>query len=267
LAPSGLSLLLLAALFALVLTQTARGASPLRIRVDGRVIPVAEPGDTVREALAEAAVKVDADDEVTPALDGPLPPGGLITVARVTYTQAVVDEKVPYRTIVRPPAPGLKPYHPTVVREGTNGARRTTYRVRVVDGREVERAVIEQVVLREPVSEIVISRNPTALGSRGAYAGKRVLNVIATAYDPGTGSCGKWADGKTCNGKRAGYGIIAVDPKVIPLGTKLYVPGYGYGIAADVGSAIKGYRVDLGYNSRAGALKWGKKPVEITIVD
>lgn len=266
-APPGLPRLLLAALCILLLSPAVRSSGVARIRVDGRTVTVADPGNSVREALEAAHVTLGTDDEVTPPLDAPLPADGAVAVARVAYRETTADEKLPYRTIVRPPAPGLRPYHPTVVREGTNGLRRTTYRVKVVDGREVERALVSQQVVREPVSEIVISRNPAALGSRGAYAGKRVLGVIATAYDPGPGSCGKWADGKTCNGKRAGYGIIAVDPRVIPLGTKLYVPGYGYGIAADVGSAIKGNRIDLGFNSRSGALKWGKKPVRITIVD
>ena len=64
--------------------------------------------------------------------------------------------------------------------------------------------------------------------------------MVATAYDPGPGSCGKYADGITCSGKRAGYGIAAVDPTIIPLGSKLYIEGYGYAIAADVGIDVRG---------------------------
>jgi 3D (Asp-Asp-Asp) domain-containing protein len=263
----GLSLVFTAALLALLLPLAARGAVQLRIKADGRLLTLPSNAETVREALAEARVALGPDDEVTPPLDAPVPPDGAIQVARVAFEEGTLDQKVPYKTIVRPPAPGKRPYHPTVVREGANGLQRLTYRIKRVDGREVQRSTVSQVWVKEPVSEIVISRNPSALGARGAYAGKRVLNVVATAYDPGPGSCGKWADGKTCNGKRAGYGIIAVDPKVIPLGAKIYVPGYGYGIAADVGGAIKGNRIDLGFNSRSGSLKWGKKPVQITLVD
>jgi 3D (Asp-Asp-Asp) domain-containing protein len=235
--------------------------------VDGRLIHLPSTGDTVREALADAEVTLDTNDEVNPSLDRPTPSEGLIQVRRISYREGTVDEKLPYRTIVRPPAPGKRPYHPTVVREGRGGLRRVTYRVKVIDGQDVERLRVEDIVVREPVHEIVISRKPQLLGSRGAYAGHRSLSVVASAYDPGPGSCPGTSDGRTCNGKRAGYGIIAVDPKVIPLGSKLYVPGYGYGIAADVGSAIKGNRVDLGYNSRSGALKWGKQRVRVTIVD
>jgi 3D (Asp-Asp-Asp) domain-containing protein len=251
----------------LLVPLSALAASNVRVRVDGRTISLPTARDTVREALADAKVTLDKDDLVSPGLEQAASSESTITVTRVSYREGGVDEKIPYRTIVRPPAPGNRPYHPTVTREGRAGVKRTTYRVKIVDGQEAERVAIGETIVREPVHEIVISRKPQLLGSRGAYAGLRTLSVVASAYDPGPGSCPGTSDGKTCNGKRAGYGIIAVDPKVIPLGSKIYVPGYGYGIAADVGSAIQGNRIDLGYNSRRGALKWGKKPVRITIVD
>jgi 3D (Asp-Asp-Asp) domain-containing protein len=221
----------------------------------------------VRDALADAKVKLDADDEVTPAVDAPVPSDGIIRVSRVQYVQGTVDQKVPYRTLVREASRGNRPYHPTVTGEGRSGLKRVTYRAKVVDGREVERVTVSEEVVRAPVDQVVTSRAPSQLGARGAYTGKRTLRVLSTAYDPGPGSCGAYADGHTCNGKRAGYGVIAVDPQVIPLGAKLFVPGYGYGIAADVGGAIKGYRVDLGFNSRSGSFRWGKKWVELTIVE
>jgi 3D (Asp-Asp-Asp) domain-containing protein len=242
-------------------------ASGARIQVDGRVVAASEEAKNVREALAQAKVTLGEADEVSPALDQPIPADGAIRVSRVKFTEGTLDVKVPYRTVVRAATRGNRPYHPTVTVPGRNGLKRVTYRARLVDGRETERTTVSEVVVREPVHQVVTSRKPQALASRGAYAGQKSMRVLTSAYDPGPGSCGKYANGKTCNGKRAGYGIIAVDPKMIPLGVKLFVPGYGYGIAADVGSAIKGQRVDLGFNSRSGALKWGKKWVTMTIVE
>jgi resuscitation-promoting factor RpfB len=239
----------------------------VRILVDGGAIVVPEAGKSVRDALSAAHVTLGPDDEVSPALDAAVPNDGAIRVRRITYREGTVDTKIPYRTVIRPATRGNRPTHPTVTREGRSGIKRLTYRAKIMDGSEMERKTVGEAVVREPVHQIVTSRKPIQLGSRGAYAGRKTLLVEATAYDPGPGSCGKWADGKTCNGKRAGYGIIAVDPTVIPLGTKLFVPGYGYGIAADVGSAIKGNRIDLGYNSRSGAIAWGRKQVRIQIVD
>ena len=86
--------------------------------------------------------------------------------------------------------------------------------------------------------------------------------VAASAYTPGVG-CGYY----TATGAKAGFGIIAVDPSVIPLGTRMYVPGYGYGVAADTGGAIKGDRIDLCFDTLSEALSWGRRTVTITIVD
>jgi 3D (Asp-Asp-Asp) domain-containing protein len=71
--------------------------------------------------------------------------------------------------------------------------------------------------------------------------------------------------GNTALGIPVRKGVVAVDPKLIPLGTKLHVPGYGHGIAADVGWAIKGRIIDLWFPTRAQARKWGRKTVTITV--
>ena len=82
------------------------------------------------------------------------------------------------------------------------------------------------------------------------------LKVDAVAY---------YLPGKTAIGVPVGKGVVAVDPKLIPLGTKLHVPGYGPGLAADVGYAIKGRVIDLWFPSTARARSWGRRTVTITI--
>ena len=82
------------------------------------------------------------------------------------------------------------------------------------------------------------------------------LKVDAVAYH---------LPGRTALGIRVRKGVVAVDPKLIPLGTKLHVPGYGPGIAADVGYAIKGQIIDLWMPNRAAALQWGRRTVVVTV--
>ena len=82
------------------------------------------------------------------------------------------------------------------------------------------------------------------------------LKVDAVAY---------YLPGSTALGVPVGRGVVAVDPKLIPLGTKLQVPGYGPGLAADVGYAIKGRIIDLWFPTTAKARKWGRRTVTITI--
>jgi 3D (Asp-Asp-Asp) domain-containing protein len=79
--------------------------------------------------------------------------------------------------------------------------------------------------------------------------------VSATCYD---------LSGRTATGMPVGHGVVAVDPSVIPLGTRLYVPGYGNGVAADVGGGIKGDSIDL-WMTPSECAAWGRRTVTITI--
>lgn len=88
------------------------------------------------------------------------------------------------------------------------------------------------------------------------------LRVFATSYDPFCPGCSAY----TATGLKAGYGVIAVDPNVIPLGTKVYVPGYGEAIAGDTGGAIKGAVIDLGFDNTADGW-WSARFTDIYILE
>lgn len=95
----------------------------------------------------------------------------------------------------------------------------------------------------------------------GRYS--RSLNVMAsayTAYDDGNSSY-------TCRGNLVRKGLVAVDPTVIPLGTRLYIPGYGYAIADDTGGSIKGNIIDLAFDNRSDALQFGVQRITIYVMD
>ncbi len=104
--------------------------------------------------------------------------------------------------------------------------------------------------------------------SRGlADKGNRTITMVATGYD-GCYECNKPYYGyPSYIGLPLARGIVAVDPNVIPMGTRLYVEGYGAAIAADQGNAIKGNRIDLYFDSHQEALKFGKKTVQVTVLD
>ncbi|MGB9846914.1 MAG: 3D domain-containing protein [Desulfotomaculales bacterium] len=108
----------------------------------------------------------------------------------------------------------------------------------------------------------------TAVGNlpsrSGATRRPTVVKAVVTAYtkdDPGM-------DGKgiTFTGTKARPGVAAVDPEVIPLGSVLFVPGYGYVRAEDTGGAIKGNRIDLYFESKEEAFRWGKKELDVEIL-
>jgi 3D (Asp-Asp-Asp) domain-containing protein len=87
-------------------------------------------------------------------------------------------------------------------------------------------------------------------------AAPATITVTATGYSLG---------GHTSTGLPVGYGVVAVDPAVIPLGTRLSIPGYGEGVAADTGGAVSGYAIDLWFPSLADALAWGRRTVTISL--
>jgi len=104
-----------------------------------------------------------------------------------------------------------------------------------------------------------------ALASRaGSIHRFRLLTMRATAYCP-NGCCGS-SYGRTATGRRAEYGVVAVDPRVIPLGTALYVDRYGFAIAADTGRKIKGYRIDLCFPTHREAMRFGTRSVRVLIL-
>src|SRR5690606_6348602 len=129
-------------------------------------------------------------------------------------------------------------------------------------GHEVVAAAVDRIVgigTREAI-------NVLETGSR-SYRYTDIVTVEATAYYPGPESTGPWADGYTFTGLVAGKGVVAVDPTVIPPGTRLYIPGYGEAIAADIGGAIKGNRIDLGFNTYNEAIQYGRqKDVKVYIL-
>ena len=86
--------------------------------------------------------------------------------------------------------------------------------------------------------------------------GARTLTVTATGYS---------LPGHTATGLPVGFGVVAVDPAVIPLGTRLTIPGYGEGVAADTGTAVQGTTIDLWFPTLADAMAWGRRTVTVTL--
>ncbi len=132
-------------------------------------------------------------------------------------------------------------------------------------------AVLKTLNLREPkrrsgwkFGSYALARFRRILASRGGTFRGRVVMMVATAYCPRR-CCGS-RFGVTASGRQAEYGIAAVDPRIIPLGTALYVDGYGFAIAADVGSAIKGNRIDLCFPTHREATHFGRRSVRVLIL-
>lgn len=147
---------------------------------------------------------------------------------------------------------------------GKPGAVKLTYRIISRDGKPVGKELIKE-ERSEPTNTIYLMGRSGYPSSRGSFDRGRVITMHASAY---TNSPYENAGtGLTAMGLPAGYGHVAVDPRVIPLGTRVYVEGYGFAIASDTGGAIKGNRIDLCVgSSRSAAMNFGRRTVKVHIL-
>ncbi len=228
-------------------------STPVVVEADGRVVQTRTRARTVADLLAEQGIFLAGLDKVTPPLTTPLHEDMRIRVTRVSEFIQVEDERIPYETVYVPDDE-LEIDQRRLVTAGRPGIFRRRYRVRVEDGVEVSRNLEDAWVAQEPITNVIaygrkiVTR--TLETADGTIVYWRRIRMLATSYSASTAGVDPsrpWY-GITRLGLKMQRGIVAVDPRVIPLGTKVYVPGYGKGLAADTGSRILGRRIDLGYN-------------------
>ncbi len=249
---------------------TVKTAFPVTVRVGDEPRWVQTPGGTVQTLLDELGIEVNPLDKVTPSLDTLLHPESEISIVRVNRTVVTKQEPIPYGTL-RWAEPKLEKGKTAVLREGRDGIKELVYEVVTEDGKEVSRTLVVEKVVQKPRDKIIgigtkiVVRTLMTAGGSVRYVD--VKEMEATAYYPGPESTGAWADGITATGLRAGHGIVAVDPRVIPLGTKVFIPGYGPAVAADVGGAIKGHRIDLCFDTYREAVHFGRRKLQVYILE
>lgn len=234
------------------------------ITADGRTRNVRTAADTVGEALDEVGITLSKLDRVFPAPSKAITDGGSIRIERVTRRQETEDVTVEGRTVVLGD-PEKPAGYTKVLERGNDGLVTRTVRIWEKDGQPTKREVVEERVI-VPARDTVALRSTRGEPSRGGNY-RKPIRMHATAYDPGPRSCGKYANGFTATGVKAKKGVAAVDDRVIPMGTRLYVPGYGFAVAADRGSAIKGQRIDLCFDTYGEAIRWGRRKVQVYVLN
>ena len=225
----------------------------------------------VQDLLVAECVKYDNNDIVTKNLDEKLNDGMEIEVINVTEEVIKESKSVPFEVNVVEDKDLLKG-QTKVEEEGKAGENQLVYKITYHNGKQVEKIFVEEVVSEKPINEIVKKGTKVeevkVASSRGESSRKissnsnskgKHMSVLATAY---TG------DSITSTGKRPKWGTIAVDPTVIPYGTKVYIPQFNKTfIAEDCGGAIKGNKIDIFMNDESSVYNWGRKTIDIYIVN
>ena len=158
-----------------------------------------------------------------------------------------------------------------LLQEGSNGQKAVRYEIKKADGEVLSKNIVSTEIIAEPVTKLVSygTKKVTTTSKGVVVAYNNVLNNFkATAYT----ACNVWGNA-TASGMYARRGVIAVDPSVIPMGTKVYVEGlngaadYGYAVAGDTGGSIKGNIIDLYMENESTCWTWGVKRVNIYILE
>lgn len=216
---------------------------------------------TVGEVLAEKKVVVRGEDIITPDVEQKITGDTEIRVTRVVSkteekravlpycTESVQDTSIP-RGITK------------TVKSGHNGEEIQKWTVIYHDGQESSRQLLEKQSISKPQNAVIhVGTGQGNTVSRGGqtFRYRQAIDVVASAYT--------YTGRNTACGVSPSYGVVAVDPKVIPLGTRLYIEGYGFATALDTGGAIRGNRIDVFLESYGAARNWGVKRVRTYIVE
>ncbi|MDU7338972.1 MAG: ubiquitin-like domain-containing protein [Clostridium sp.] len=232
---------------------------------------------TVQQALKESGITLGKDDIVTPSLDTSVGDGLVVAVKRVTYREVKKTEDIPFTTVEKE-SDTVSPGAFRVTTVGEQGQREVVVREKLVDGSVEDSETVSSAIVKQPVAEVklvspaeeeeAVSATPTFTDSNGKQVSfRKVIKGKATAYTSN--------GGRTSTGKLAQVGYVAVDPKVIPYGTKLYITSpngkvvYGYAEAADTGGAMRSGRVlvDLYYDTESQCNSFGVRNMLIYVLD
>lgn len=263
-------------------------AIPVTITAMGETKEYLTTKRKVGEIFEELGFQASEADISTPNLMAVVDSGANLTLIKTAEEIVTAEEEIPYE-VKEKINKNMNSGETKLAQNGQNGIKQYSYRVSYQDGVEVARELVGEKVLVAAVDEVKevgakVSASNFQIASAGSLPSRggslsysKVLQCNATAYDLSYESCGKHPGqpgyGRTASGMQAQYGVVAVDPRVIPLGTRLYIEAidgswtYGYAVAGDTGGAIKGNKIDLFFNTAAEVRKFGRRQAKVYILN
>ena len=232
--------------------------------VDGQEIEVNSCQPDVQGVLDENKIEYDSNYVISEDLDASLEDGMEIEVKQIEKKTIRETEEIPYDTIIKKDK-SLLQGKTKVSQKGKKGTKELVYEVVYEDGQPISKILLEENIITKVKNKIIkkgtkekkkteSKKKSTSKNSLG-----KKITVSATAYS---------GDGITATGTVPRWGTIAVDPTIIPYGTKVYIPQFDkYFIAEDCGGGIRGNKIDIFMNSESQCNNWGKRTIDIYIVE
>lgn len=238
-------------------------AVDIEVEVDGETKEIQTTEDTINDMLVAEGISLNNLDKVEPEVSNEISDGLKVKITRVEEKMITENHPIEFETVVKNDDT-LDSSVTKTLQEGVTGEKTVVTKVFYEDGEEIGRETVSETVSKEPVQKVVSkgTANTLALSRGQSLQYKKILKMEATAYS---------GDGITATGTvprriQGGISTIAVDPRVIPLGSKVYVEGYGYAIAEDTGGAIKSNIIDIFLNSDSECRQWGRRQVNVYIL-
>jgi 3D (Asp-Asp-Asp) domain-containing protein len=252
---------------------------PAYVEADGKSKKVMVLGGTVEELISKAAVELGAFDDINMPLDQIIQEGDVVVVTRKKYITVKSETKLPFETIYTYD-PELTPGEEEVKVEGKDGLRVQVLRQTLLNGQVASETVKSDEVVREPVNAEVLMGFPVKPVSPYDFECEfnevceplEYLEVMRAVKSAGYSA---WEGAGTASGRPAQVGNVAVNPKVIPYGTLLFIKSsdnehiYGYAVAADTGIALRDglIAVDLFYDTYEESAANGIRDVDIFVLE
>jgi len=244
---------------------------------------------TVEEALTQASIEVGDGTQLNVELSDQITQNMEIIINRSSQENITEEASIPFKTVKKATAK-LKVGETKVTCEGVDGVTQMVFTVCYENGVEVSRELVSKTVTTKPIDKVIeygaqniqnvaaVEYHRGVKVSRGEeFRYSAVITVSASAYDLSYQSTGKNPGdrgyGRTATGSVAQKGSVAVDPRVIPLGSRLYVEAadgswtYGNAVASDTGGSIKGNKIDLFMSSSSEARQFGRRTAKVYILE
>ncbi|MFI3115727.1 MAG: 3D domain-containing protein [Clostridia bacterium] len=250
----------------------------VNVEVDGEILSVETKATTLGNVLAKLDIKLYEDDIMSMSADQLLTNDTNVEIIRVTYEKTVETEYLDYQTVKRE-SMAIEFGETKVYTAGVLGEKAITTETMMYDGEIISSQVISEEILKEPVTHVIeygsfnVNRGVTVTDgfittvSGEVLSYSKIIEAEATAY-----TTERQTNKITKSGTIARVGAIAVDPRVIPLGSKLYITSangtwiYGEAVAEDTGGVVLGNIIDLFFDTHAECISFGRQQAIVYVL-